>query len=962
MPIGPRHRLDKSPATRRFTDREPFKAAFDRALAASRPYDATGYRVLVYYGVGGIGKTALRRHLGERLDEQDADVRWAVVDFEAASNRAPENALFVMRNELKRKYGFRFPLFDLAYAEFWMRRNPQVPMAQSAMAGLEEGDVLMDLLLAVEDVPGLGLLTKIPKAVSSLGGHLRTWWLKQGQAALRELPGLEPDEILDRLPLFWAEDLGNALAVTGEPVVLFLDTYEALWEGRRMEHLRFSVDAWIREWVLQLPGVLWVVGGREKVAWAELDPDWADALEQHLVGALSDDDARHFLTHAGVTDKAVQEVLIAGAEGVPFYLDLGVETYERLVAGGRTPGPDDFARAPREVLDRFIKYLSLSERETLKVLSAARIWDRSLFEKLVATFQTGYPATAFAELCGFSFIEAVPTEADLEQSWWTMHALMRQGLLEHGDFDLITRAHGFLLSHYEMILDAADSRAVTEQDRQALVEAFYHAEQVMAPEELFSWYADPYEVFYQAAQWRALIPLQEKLLVLAEAHYGADQVEIADLLNGMAGLYQAQGRYAEAEPLYVRGLSIYEQHLDPDDLETTSLLNNLGLLYSTQGRYAEAEQLYLRNLSICEKHLAPDDLEVAMLLNNLAYLYREQGRYAETEALMLRSLSICEKHLGPDDLDVAMSLNNLAEVYRIQGRYAEVEPLFMRALSIVEQHLGPDHPDTAKLLSNLGLLYSTQGRYAEAEPLILQSLAITEKQLGSDHPTVATMLNNLADLYRAQGRSGEVEALMMRSLSIIEQHLGQDHPIVATMLNNLGEFYRTQGRYAEAEPLYEASLWIIESQLGPDHANMATILNNLAEVYRADGRYTEAEPLFVRSLSIIEQQLGPDHANVAMSLNNLGELYRAQGRYAEAEPLYVRSVSVIEQQLGPDHPNLSMPLNNLALLHSKQGRYAEAERLYVRALSICAQKLGPDHPQTTLVRTNYDVFLKEQAR
>lgn len=71
--------------------------------------------------MGGIGKTALRRHLGRRLDKGSEEARWAVVDFKAPQNRTPEQALFLARNELRRKYTFRFPTFDLAYAVYWER-------------------------------------------------------------------------------------------------------------------------------------------------------------------------------------------------------------------------------------------------------------------------------------------------------------------------------------------------------------------------------------------------------------------------------------------------------------------------------------------------------------------------------------------------------------------------------------------------------------------------------------------------------------------------------------------------------------------------------------------------------------------------------------------------------------------------------------------------------------------------
>ena len=53
------------------------------------------------------------------------------------------------------------------------------------------------------------------------------------------------------------------------------------------------------------------------------------------------------------------------------------------------------------------------------------------------------------------------------------------------------------------------------------------------------------------------------------------------------------------------------------------------MLYDDQGRYADAEPLYKRSLAIREKALGPDHPDVAHSLNNLAVLYDAQGRYAD---------------------------------------------------------------------------------------------------------------------------------------------------------------------------------------------------------------------------------------------------------------------------------------------------------------------------------------------
>jgi tetratricopeptide (TPR) repeat protein len=66
-------------------------------------------------------------------------------------------------------------------------------------------------------------------------------------------------------------------------------------------------------------------------------------------------------------------------------------------------------------------------------------------------------------------------------------------------------------------------------------------------------------------------------------------------------LYQAEGRYSEAEPLYQRSSAIMQQALGPDHPDVALSLNNLALLYQAEGRYSEAEPLYKRSLTISQK-------------------------------------------------------------------------------------------------------------------------------------------------------------------------------------------------------------------------------------------------------------------------------------------------------------------------------------------------------------------------
>jgi tetratricopeptide (TPR) repeat protein len=354
-----------------------------------------------------------------------------------------------------------------------------------------------------------------------------------------------------------------------------------------------------------------------------------------------------------------------------------------------------------------------------------------------------------------------------------------------------------------------------------------------------------------------------------------------------------------------------------------STLNNLAELYRTQGRYDQAEPLYLQALELRKRLLGEDHPDVATSLNNLAELYNSQGRYDRAEPLCLQALELRKRLLGEDHPDIATSLNNLAllyksQRYKSQGHYDQAEPLYLQALELRKRLLGEDHPDVVTSLSNLAGLYNSQGRYDQAELLCLQALELSKRLLGEDHPHVAASLNNLAFVYNSQGRYDQAEPLYLQALELSKRLLGEDHPHVAASLSNLAELYRTQGRYDQAEPLYLQALELSKRLLGEEHPQVATSLNNLAELYRSQGRYDQAEPLCLQALELRKRLLGEDHPHVATSLNNLAELYNSQGRYDQAEPLFLQALEILERVLGDDHPNTKTIRKNLAILRQER--------------------------------------------
>ncbi|WP_375506187.1 tetratricopeptide repeat protein, partial [uncultured Nostoc sp.] len=83
---------------------------------------------------------------------------------------------------------------------------------------------------------------------------------------------------------------------------------------------------------------------------------------------------------------------------------------------------------------------------------------------------------------------------------------------------------------------------------------------------------------------------------------------------------------------------------------------------SGQGRYNEAEPLYIQALALRHKLLGEEHPDVAQSLNNLAGLYNSQGRYSQAEPLYMQALDIFERRLGTNHPDTITVRNNLAHL------------------------------------------------------------------------------------------------------------------------------------------------------------------------------------------------------------------------------------------------------------------------------------------------------------
>ncbi|KAJ5149701.1 hypothetical protein N7448_001279 [Penicillium atrosanguineum] len=420
----------------------------------------------------------------------------------------------------------------------------------------------------------------------------------------------------------------------------------------------------------------------------------------------------------------------------------------------------------------------------------------------------------------------------------------------------------------------------------------------------------------------------------------------ATLLYKGAWYASQRGDYVDAREMASRSrneraILFGEEH--EEFVESTSMVAKI---YWLEGRWQQAEQLFMEVLEIRKAKLGETHLDTLTSITNLAATYRKQCRWEEAEQLQVRVMVTFKMKFGEDDDETLSSMSNLAATYQNQGQWQKAELLHTKVLGIRKTKFGEDHPDTLSSMANLVLNYHYQGRWEEAEVLHAQVMETRKIMLGESHPDTLTSIHNLASTYLDQGRWAEAELLFIHVINFRKTKLGEDHPDTLTSKANLALTYYYQDRWEEAELLHMQVLETRKAKLGEDHPDSLTSIGSLALIYYDQGRWEEAEKLEVHVLETSKRTLGVDHPDTLTRMANLASTYWNQGRREETEQLQVQVTKARKTKFGEDHPDTLTSMAALAFTWKCVGYNAEAINLLRDCLSKQKQTLGINHSTT----------------
>lgn len=686
-------------AIRKFTDRTDFIEAF-----WSNMNNREDLRILNYYGIGGIGKTALRKEIIKQISENNEGILSAYIDFEENEHKQCSYALFHLRSELKSKYKIKFPYFEFAYARYMRLRSPQYTVNEDTFPLLEEGDFLAGLISELGDIPYIGLPAKLGMILEKGYKVFRNHNIKYNLEQLHSISNLDSVQLSKRLPHYFAYDITNYLDSTEDRIVLLLDSFEALYEQNNTDRAYQEGDRWLREELIPyLPKVMWVIFGREKLKWEEMDPEWSNYIEGHLIKKLSDNDIRDFLSGCQIYNEDIQNRIIQISEGHPYSIDLLVDMYYSIMKS-RLPDVTDFGvdSNQRNLFSRFMKHINPSEKEVLKVLSLTRHWNREVFCELTKEFNINYPITRFNELNQYSFIE------EKYKDVFRMYSLMSKNLQAEVDQEVQREINKCMYNYYNKKLQESPKTNIA-------VEAFFHGSKFLDINCLCQWLNSHKKIFKREGNIKELAEAYEEifkrtsLLKLSEIS--------CELIYDLIEVYFQMGQYMLSQNLLLE----LKEFSNEEQLEKIHLLlaRNYKATYNYKDALASYKYYFDRYyeekaeaMNICYYEALIDYGKLLVFLS----------KYEDAICSYNRALELLKQQSEQHDninlfINLAIVYEKLGEVYGILGEDEKSKENFDEGLNVYDNIFNSDfkdmmdHDKWIHLLNNYGFLYKRLAEY-----------------------------------------------------------------------------------------------------------------------------------------------------------------------------------------------------------------------------------------------------------
>ena len=170
------------------------------------------------------------------------------------------------------------------------------------------------------------------------------------------------------------------------------------------------------------------------------------------------------------------------------------------------------------------------------------------------------------------------------------------------------------------------------------------------------------DTMYSRGEYSTARQLAEKIYpVISTA--GNDTLHI-EFLNTFGSIHYNLEEYEKASVYFTEAAEKAKITLGESGYHYALAIFNLAGCLKEQGRYAEAEPLYLKSLPVLAGTFGQNSLEYTRCFYTLASLYLESARFKEAESMCAAAVNYYKVNPGPTSDDYLGALGTMGVIYQ----------------------------------------------------------------------------------------------------------------------------------------------------------------------------------------------------------------------------------------------------------------------------------------------------------
>ena len=801
-------------------EEEPF---FDRDEARKefwRCYDEvkeTGnFQVIMYYGIGGMGKSSLLHQIEKEVKERDKKSVYVYYDFNDG-----QDSVVVLRKivkDLQDNYNMKFPIFLYAVYAYMVKCG--INSEQNEIKSvLDDIPILREAFEVMNFLPGISTFSQpIEWLVDKVCGTIQKVNKLRAKQMIEIINNASKEKLHDAISGFFITEMNENLNELGNPIfVLVLDTYERLVNELSAIGTPLENDLWLRDdndgILLHIENLVCVLAGREELKWRNIDSDWDDeVLSQIEIDTLDEYYSVQLLERHNIKEDNIQRKILEVTNGMPLYLDICVDTYKSVKSREDSITIDLFDNKIEKMAKRLLTYMSDEEKDVLYLLSCLGRWDDDEFFKINdILYRDAVNTRIYQKILELTFVRQDP-------DGYYIHQTMQEIMIQYCELKKIYK-------FVQAIYNCAD--LVTTEGYKYI----YLVSKICAirkDKELITWWMNNIipvlELYIDTFYLSQFITIYELLFEIID-DYSLNSLYLNYLLK--------KGDYVNSNTYIEKNKRILEKN---DNMNSLQFMLTASYYYYIKGRDSEAMELrqyvYDKRMEI----LGASHRDTVRTGLALAASLSRVGKYSESIVLGNSCRELLKDSNGGYDSIISVAKNQLGDSYFRLGKFDDALTVYEEVYRNRKEWLGERNNSTMIAYNHIADCYVCIGKHNEALRIYDEVLSVRISELNieeayeyfvdgtacisHDHADTVIVYNNMAVCLMYLNKWNEAKTILKEVVAKRKVLLDDTAPATLGAMENLAicEYYL--GEYDNAISHIRYVVDFLKNSISENHYDM----------------------------------------------------------------------------------------------------------------------------------------------